>query len=75
MREKLRDQEIRARYKRRQETVEPTFGYWKEVQGQRQERLRGVAKARSMWRFQCAVYNFMKRIRAGVCPQVAMGTV
>ncbi len=75
MREKMRGKEIRARYKRRQETVEPTFGYLKEVQGQRQELLRGEAKARSMWRFQCAVYNFMKLVRAGVCPQVAMGTV
>jgi transposase len=74
MREKLRRKEMRARYKRRQETVEPTFGYLKEVQGQRQELLRGEAKARSMWRFQCAIYNLMKLVRAAACPKAAMRT-
>lgn len=66
MRHKLRTRDARRRYKKRQQTVEPTFGHLKEVQGQRQELLRWLSKVRSMWRFQCAVYNLMKLVRAGV---------
>lgn len=66
MRHKLRTRDARRRYRKRQQTVEPTFGHLKEVQGQRQELLRGLSKVRSMWRFQCAVYNLLKLVRAGV---------
>jgi transposase len=73
MRHRLRTPEGRRRYKRRQETVEPTFGHLKEVQGQRQELLRGFAKARSMWRFQCAVYNLKKLVWAGLSANGPLG--
>lgn len=63
MMRKLRTKAGRARYDRRKETVEPTFGYIKQVQGFRQVLLRGQDKARSMWRFECAVYNLMKMVR------------
>lgn len=66
MKHRLRTSQGRARYKRRQETVEPAFGHLKEVQGQRQELLRGYAKTRSMWRFQWAVFNLKKLVLAGV---------
>lgn len=66
MERKLRTEAGRARYDRRKETVEPTFGYIKQVGGFRQFLLRGQAKAKSMWRFECAVYNLVKMIRAGV---------
>lgn len=75
MRHKLGTAEGRRRYKRRQETVEPTFGNLKEIQGQRQELLRGTAKVRSMWRFQCAVYNLKKLLKAGVSNNGPMGRV
>ena len=64
MARKLRTRRGRARYDRRKETVEPVFGYIKQVQGFRQLLLRGRDKARSMWRFHCAVYNLMKILRA-----------
>lgn len=63
MMRKLRTKAGRARYDRRKETVEPVFGYIKQVQGFRQVLLRGREKARSMWRFECAVYNVMKMVR------------
>jgi transposase len=66
MARKLRTKRGRLRYDRRKETVEPVFGYIKQVQGFRQLLLRGQAKARSMWRFECAVYNLMKMVRAGM---------
>jgi transposase len=72
MRHRIRTPEGRARYKRRQETVEPAFGNLKEVQGQRQELLRGYAKSRSMWRFQWAVFNLKKLVKAGVSAAARM---
>jgi len=72
MARKLRTKRGRLRYDRRKETVEPVFGYIKQVQGFRQLLLRGLAKARSMWRFECAVYNVMKMVRAGVSLQLGI---
>jgi hypothetical protein len=65
MRRKLRTKHGRARYKLRQTSVEPVFGYIKEQMGLRQFLLRGQDKVRSVWRFTCAVYNLMKIYRAG----------
>ena len=60
MRRKLRTKHGRERYKLRQTSVEPVFGYIKEQLGLRQFLLRGLDKVRSIWRFTCAVHNLMK---------------
>jgi transposase len=73
MARKLRTKRGRARYDRRKETVEPVFGYIKEVQRFRQLLLRGKEKARSMWRFECAVYNLMKMARRLATARPKMG--
>jgi hypothetical protein len=64
MRRKLRTKRGRARYKLRQTSAEPVFGHIKETMAFRQVPLRGQAKARSMWLFQCAAHNVMKLYRA-----------
>ena len=66
MRWKLRTSHGRARYRLRQQTVEPVFGQIKWSRGLRQLLLRGLAAARASWRFECAVHNMLKIHRAGV---------
>jgi hypothetical protein len=41
-------------------SVEPVFGHIKEAMRFRQLLLRSKAKARSLWRMQCAAFNLMK---------------
>jgi hypothetical protein len=41
-------------------SVEPVFGHIKEAMRFRQLMLRGEARARSLWRLQCAAFNVMK---------------
>lgn len=60
MRHKLRTEHGRERYKLRMTSVEPVFGHIKEAMRFRQLMLRGQAKARSLWRLQCAAFNVMK---------------
>src|SRR5690554_7730258 len=64
MRRKLRTKRGRERYKLRQTSIEPTYGYIKEELGLRQFLLRGQDKVRSIWRFTCAVHNILKLYRA-----------
>ncbi len=66
MRRKLRTRHGRERYKLRQMSIEPAFGYIKEQLGLRQFLMRGHDKVRSIWRFTCAIYNLMKMFRAGI---------
>lgn len=68
MRRKLRTKRGRARYKLRQTSVEPVFGFIKEQLNLRQFFHRGLNKVRNYWRFICSVANFMKiyRISWGV---------
>lgn len=66
MRRKLRTQRGRARYKLRQQSVEPVFGQIKWNRGLQQLLLRGLAAAQTSWRFECAVHNLMKMWKAGV---------
>lgn len=66
MRRKLRTKEGRARYKLRQQSVEPVFGFIKQELGLRQFLVRGLEKVQSMWRFTCAAHNLWKMYRAGV---------
>ena len=63
MSRKLRTKRGRKRYRLRQTSVEPVFGHIKEAMGFRQLPLRGLDKARSTWRFQCAAFNLMKLYR------------
>jgi len=64
MSRKLRTKRGRERYKLRQTSVEPVFGHIKEAMGLRQLPLRGLEKARSTWRLQCAAFNLIKLYRA-----------
>lgn len=66
MRRKLRTRRGRARYKLRQESVEPVFGQIKWNRGLRQLLLRGLASAQAAWKFECAVHNLAKMRAAGV---------
>ena len=63
MRRKLRTKHGRARYRLRQTSVEPVFGFIKEQLKLRQFLHRGLDKVRNYWRFTCAVVNFMKVYR------------
>jgi transposase len=63
MRRKLRTKRGRARYKLRQISVEPVFGFIKEQLKLRQFLLRGLEKVRHYWRFTCSVANFLKIYR------------
>ena len=58
---RLRTPEGRAKYKLRQQTVEPVFGIIKSVLGFRQFLLRGLAKVGLEWRWVCLAYN-LKRL-------------
>jgi len=51
----------RARYKQRQQTVEPVFGIIKAALGFRRFLLRGLAKAALEWSLVCSAYN-LKRL-------------
>lgn len=66
MRRKLRTIKGRNRYKLRQISIEPVFGFVKEQLDLRQFLLRGLQKVRSMWRYTCAVHNILKIFRAEV---------
>lgn len=58
---RLKTAEGRAKYKLRQQTVEPVFGIIKSVLGFRQFLLRGRAKAALEWKWVCLAYN-LKRL-------------
>jgi transposase len=61
MKHRLKTAAGRAKYKLRQQTVEPIFGIIKSVMGFRQFLLRGVEKAGLEWQLVCIAYN-LKRI-------------
>ena len=63
MSRKLRTKRGRKRYRLRQTSAEPVFGHTKEAMGFRQLPPRGLDKARSTWRFQCAAFNLMELYR------------
>jgi len=69
MRRKLRTKRGRRRYKLRQTSVEPAFGYIKEQLGLRQFPVRGLKQVKNYWRFACAVFNFMRFFRVGIRPK------
>jgi hypothetical protein len=61
MEQKLRRPEGRARYLRRQASVEPLFGLIKKVMGFEQFSLRGLQKVSLEWNLVCTAYN-LKRL-------------
>lgn len=61
MREKLKTQEGKEIYKRRQQSVEPAFGIIKGAMGFRQFMLRGIERVGGEWELACVAYN-MKRL-------------
>lgn len=68
MRRVLQTKAGRRRYRRRQISVEPVFGYLKSVLGCRQFLLRSLEKVRQEWRFHCAVANLSKILRKTALP-------
>jgi len=61
MRYRLQTVEGRAKYKLRQQTVEPVFGIIKSALGFRQFLLRGLQKVELEWQLVCLAYN-LKRL-------------
>ena len=65
MKYRLRTAEGRAKYKLRQQTVEPVFGIIKSVLGFRQFLLRGLQKVQLEWQLVCLAYNLKRLHRMG----------
>ena len=57
MREKMAQPEKSARYRLRQQTVEPVFGIVKQAMGFRQFLLRGIYKVQGEWGLVTLAYN------------------
>ena len=60
MRDKLRTEEGKALYRKRNHTVEPVFGIIKEAMGFRGFSLRGKAKVSGEWTLVCLAYNLRR---------------
>ena len=65
MKHRLKTAEGRAKYKLRQQTVEPVFGIIKSVLGFRQFLLRGLKKVELEWQLVCLAYNLKRLHRMG----------
>lgn len=63
MRQKLRTEEGKQRYRKRMTMVEPVFGILKEQRGMRQFRLRGLEKVNIEWLLSAIAHN-IGRVRA-----------
>ena len=59
-REKVRDEKMRALLKQRGATVEPVFGWAKEVMGFRRWGVRGLDKTKTQWLLLCTAMNFIR---------------
>jgi hypothetical protein len=60
MAHRVATKEGRARYKQRQQTIEPVFGIIKEAIGFRRFSLRGQGKAALEWTLVCVAYNLRR---------------
>jgi hypothetical protein len=67
---KLNSEAGKARYAKRKETVEPTFGQIKDVRGARQLMRRGLAACDAEWKLLCGTHNLLKLWRH-LCHQPA----
>lgn len=65
MRHRVKTKEGRARYKLRQQTVEPVFGIIKEALGFRRFSLRGLAKVSLEWTLVSVSYNLKRLFSLG----------
>jgi transposase len=65
MKYRLRTAEGQAKYKLRQQTVEPVLGIIKSVLGFRQFLLRGLQKVELEWQWVCLAYNLKRLHRMG----------
>ena len=59
-REKLKDETMRAILKQRGATVEPVFGWVKEVMGFRRWTVRGLDKVKTQWLLLCTAMNLLR---------------
>jgi transposase len=59
-REKQKDEAMRALLKKRSTTVEPVFGWVKEVLGFRRWTVRGLEKVKTQWLLQCTAMNMLR---------------
>ena len=75
MEQKLRSEEGRRRYLRRQATVEPVFGILKKVLGFVQFSLRGLQKVTLEWDLVCVAYNLKRLHRLKNPPKTEPKTV
>ncbi len=71
MKEKLASDQGKARYAKRRETVEPTFGQIKEQQGARRFLRRGRCACQAEWKLLCGTHNLLKLWRHTVTPGAA----
>jgi transposase len=60
MQHRLQTAAGKAKYKLRQQTVEPVFGIIKSILGFRQFLLRGIEKVGLEWKWVCLAYNFKR---------------
>jgi transposase len=71
MKYRLQTAEGRAKYKLRQQTVEPVFGIIKSILGFRQFLLRGLQKVELEWQWVCLAYNLKRLHRMGAGLRIA----
>jgi Transposase DDE domain len=71
MKAKLASEDGKARYAKRRETVEPTFGQIKEQQSARRFMRRGLRACNAEWKLLCGTHNLLKLWRHTV-PQRAV---
>jgi Transposase DDE domain len=68
---KLKSEDGKARYAKRRETVEPTFGQIKEQQGARRFLRRGMRTCQAEWKLLCGTHNLLKLWRHTVTQPAA----
>jgi len=73
MREKLRTEEGKALYGRRNHTVEPVFGIIKAAMGFRGFSLRGKEKVSGEWTLVCLAYNLKRLHGMAGCAKIGVG--
>ena len=73
-REKLKDQTMRALLKQRGATVEPVFGWAKEVLGFRRWSVRGLEKVKTQWALQCTAMNLLRLYKSWSAGTVRFGS-
>jgi transposase len=68
---RLQNEDGKARYAKRKETVEPVFGQIKEQQGARRFLRRGLQACQAEWKLLCGTHNLLKLWRHTAIQQAA----